>query len=62
MLKVFTIFAVITLAATSYAMWQGIWVTPTQTVHNVPKNVRSNPGTWRSHYTSVHVYGAHGGK
>jgi len=53
-------YALFIAAATSWALWTGWWITPVERVAGVPKSVRDNPGSYRSHYSSYHRYS--GGK
>lgn len=62
MLKFFTVLASVVVLGSTWAAWTGLWTDPGVKRHEVPKNVRSNPGSFRSHYTVFHTYGSHGGK
>lgn len=57
---VFLAYALTICAATSYALWTGWWTMPVDKLEGVPKSVRDNPGSYRSHYAYYHRY--YGGK
>lgn len=39
-----------------WAVWRGWWLTPVDKLTGVPKSVRDNPGSYRSHYSHYHRY------
>jgi hypothetical protein len=43
-----------------WALWTGWWLSPVERVKGVPKSVRDNPGSYRSHYSTYRRY--YGGK
>lgn len=45
-----------TVAALAWALWTGWWFTPVERVAGVPKSVRDNPGSYRSHYSHYRRY------
>lgn len=45
-------FAVTAFAA--WAIWTGWWTTPVEKLSGVPRSVRDNPGSYRSHYSTYH--------
>jgi len=53
-------YALAVAGACVWALWTGWWTTPVERVTGVPKSVRDNPGSYRSHYSSYHRY--YGGK
>jgi hypothetical protein len=54
------VYAFIVASACVLALYTGWWITPVEKVTGVPKSVRDNPGSYRSHYSSYHRY--YGGK
>jgi hypothetical protein len=60
MKRVFELFVIAVVAGAVYFSNQASWSTPGETLRNVPKNVRSNPGSYRTHYRTVYIY--RGGK
>jgi hypothetical protein len=60
MKRIYEFFAVIVLLAAASWSYNAAWSEPGLKVRNVPKNVRSNPGTYRAHYRSFYIY--RGGK
>ena len=60
MKRVIEIFVIAVVASALYFSYQASWSMPGETLSNVPKNVRSNPGSYRTHYRSVYIY--RGGK
>jgi hypothetical protein len=56
----YALYALIVSAACVWALYTGWWITPVEKVTGVPKTVRDNPGSYRSHYSSYHRY--YGGK
>jgi hypothetical protein len=57
----YAVFAAAVCAALSWALWTGWWTMPVDKIADVPKSVRDNPGSYRSHYASYsHRY--YGGK
>ncbi len=53
-------YALFVAGACAWALWTGWWTSPAEKISNVPKSVRDNPGSYRSHYSSYHRY--YGGK
>lgn len=60
MKKLYLAYALCVTAASCWATWTGWWFSPVEKVEHVPKSVRDNPGSYRSHYSSYHRY--YGGK
>jgi hypothetical protein len=54
------VYALIVSSSCVWALYTGWWFTPVEKVTGVPKSVRDNPGSYRSHYSSYHRY--YGGK
>ena len=60
MSRSYSIYAALVTLSCVWALWTGWWTTPVEKVTGVPKSVRDNPGSYRSHYSSYHRY--YGGK
>jgi len=52
-LRLFDVLLVVTLLGCGFGAWRNTWTTPGHVVDNVPKNVRSNPGSYRTHYRHI---------
>ena len=57
MVRFFEILTLVTLLGCTFGAYRNAWFSPGTTVHNVPKNVRSNPASYRSHYRYIIVRG-----
>lgn len=60
MRKYYLIWAALVTGVACWATWTGYWPAPVEKLEHVPKSVRDNPGSYRSHYSSYHRY--YGGK
>jgi hypothetical protein len=58
--RFYSVYAALVACACVWALWTGWWITPVEKLTGVPKTVRDNPGSYRSHYSSYHRY--YGGK
>lgn len=56
MSRLYRAWAVLVAAAVAGALWRGWWLTPVEKVTGVPKSVRDNPGSYRSHYSHYRRY------
>ena len=54
MRRVYPVVAAVTLAWLAYATLYGFSFTDADEVKSVPKSVRENPGSYRSHYRSYY--------
>lgn len=52
---IYPIFALIVIAGVAHFSYEAEWFAPGEVVRNVPKNVRSNPGSYRTHYRTVYI-------
>ena len=59
MLRFFEVLAVVTFLGATWGASRAVWLSPGDVVRNVPKNVRSNHASYRTHYR--HIIGR-GGK
>ncbi len=50
MVRSYAVFAVFAVLFLGVAHWRGWSLTSVEEVKNVPRSVRDNPGTYRSHY------------
>ncbi|MFT5430266.1 MAG: hypothetical protein ACI9OJ_000939 [Myxococcota bacterium] len=57
MVRFFEILAIVSLLGAGYGAYKNTWTTPGTIVRDVPKNVRSNPASYRSHYRFIIVRG-----
>lgn len=53
-------FAALVGAACAWTLWAGAWGTTPDKLEGVPKSIRDNPGSYRSHYARYRRY--YGGK
>jgi len=53
-------YALMVTAGCVWAQWTGWWIMPVERLTGVPKSVRDNPGSYRSHYAGYRRY--YGGK
>ena len=60
MMRFYRVYAFAVALVCVWALWRGWWITPVEKVVGVPKTVRDNPGSYRSHYSSYRRY--YGGK
>lgn len=56
----YLVYALLVTAVSCWATWTGWWLSPVEELDHVPKSVRDNPGSYRSHYSYYHRY--YGGK
>ena len=59
MMRAYEIVMALALAACGYGALRAVWFDPGDTIEDVPKDARSTPGAYRSHYRHVFI---HGGK
>ncbi len=52
---IYLIFALVVIVGVAHFSYAAAWSTPGDVVRNVPKNVRSNPGSYRTHYRTVYI-------
>ncbi len=52
----FLVYSLMLLGGATFAEYRGWSLTPVNTVNNVPKTVRDNPGAYRSHYGAYPRY------
>ncbi len=57
MVRFFEILAVLAILGCGYGAYRALWIPPGDVIENVPKNVRSNPGSYRSHYRHYVIVG-----
>jgi hypothetical protein len=56
----YKIYAGAVAAFAAWAIWTGWWLTPVEKFSGVPRSVRDNPGSYRSHYANYRRH--YGGK
>lgn len=56
MSRFYRAWAALVALGTAWALWTGWWITPVDKVAGVPKSVRDNPGSYRSHYAHYRRY------
>jgi hypothetical protein len=56
MSRFYRVYVVGLVCALGWALWTGWWLTPVEKVTSVPKSVRDNPGSYRSHYSHYRRY------
>ena len=60
MKRFYSAYALLVSLACVWALWTGWWLLPVDKLDGVPKSVRDNPGSYRSHYSHYSRY--YGGK
>lgn len=60
MKKLYLAYALIVTSVACWATWTGWYPASVEKLDHVPKSVRDNPGSYRSHYSTYHRY--YGGK
>jgi hypothetical protein len=56
MINGYSIFATVMFLGLAFCQYIGYCFADVETVRDVPASVRSNPGSYRSHYTSHYVH------
>jgi hypothetical protein len=54
--KLYLVYGVLVLSAVGFAEYRGWSLDSMNQLHNVPRSVRDNPGSYRSVYNSYHHY------
>ena len=56
MRRLYAVYAVSVAAACLWMLWSGWWYLSVDKLDGVPKSVRDNPGSYRSHYAHYSRY------
>jgi hypothetical protein len=57
MVRAYEILIALALLGTGYGVWNAAWTDPGDGITGVPKDARTNPSAYRSHYRHVIIRG-----